>query len=156
MRRILVVAATAVALSIPASVAAIGVVGAGTAGAAGSTIQCKSIKGNAATTVAISKCTPATKAEKKGEKTLSGESTLLEGGGTLTWSNSGTQTTVTLTVTSPGQGNCKKKNTEFDATGSVTADTSAYGMTGDVASARVCVNNNSGAITLVKGTTMAL
>ena len=156
MRRIPLVAATAAALSIPASVAAVGVVGAGTAGAAGSTIQCKSIKGTITGTITIGKCLPASKAEKKADKTLSGVATSLATGGTLTWSNSGQQTTVALSVSSPGQGGCKKGSVEYDASGTVTADNSLYGLTGDDTSARACVSSKTGKLSLVKGTTMGL
>ncbi len=56
MRRLFTVAAVAAALSIPASVAAVGVMNAGPAFAS-SSITCASLKGNIASTITIGKCT---------------------------------------------------------------------------------------------------
>jgi len=155
MRRLRSVAATAVALSIPASVAAIGVVQAGPAGAAPS-ITCTSFKSTVTGTVTIGKCTPS---GGKGYKSASGSSASLATGGTLTWTKSGATTTVSLTVTSPGQGGRAKGYVEYDANGSVTA-TSTIGTgipaVGDTTSARACVNTAKNKITLVKGTTFTL
>ena len=155
MRRLFTVAATAVALSIPASVATIGVVQAGTAAAA-SSITCTSLKGTVTGTITIGKCTPS---GGKGYKSASGSSAALATGGTITWSSSGATTTISLTVTSPGQGGCGKGYVEFDASGSVTAaSTSGTGIpaVGDATSARACVNTAKNKITLVKGTSFTL
>ncbi|HLN15429.1 MAG TPA: hypothetical protein VK277_01635 [Acidimicrobiales bacterium] len=73
-------------------------------------------------------------------------------GGTITWLGriKGT-TTVALSVTSPGQGGCKKNSTEYDATGTVTADTTGVVSVGDPVSGRACLSP-SGSISLVKHT----
>jgi hypothetical protein len=155
MRRLFTVAAAAVALSIPASVAGVGLVSSGSAFAA-SSITCSSLKGTISGNITIGKCLPS---GGKGYKSASALATSLATGGTLTWSNSGATTTVTLATTSPGQGSCKKGNVEFDATGTVTAaSTTGVGIpaVGDSTSARACVETKNGKITLVKGTTFTL
>ena len=156
MRRLFTVAAAAVALSIPASVAGVGLVSSGSAFAA-SSITCKSLKGTITGTITIGKCTPS---GGKGYKSASGSAAALAGTGTLTWSKSGGTTTVTITsTTSPGQGGCKNGYAEFDALGSVTAaSTTGTGVpvVGDDTTARACVDTTNGKITLVKGTTFSL
>ena len=138
----------------PASIA---IVGTSSPAFASSSLSCKKMTGNASSTVTISKCTPLTKAEKKLYKSASGNSVARETGGTITWSSSGNTTTIGKpTVTSPGQGRCKKGNDEEDATGTVTGGTAAVTNAGDTFSADVCVNTSTGAIVLVKGTTADL
>ena len=162
MRRLFTVAAAAVALSIPASVAGVGLVSSGSAFAA-SGITCKSLKGTISGKITIGKCTPAPAgAAAKGYKSASALATSLATGGTLTWSSSGATTTVSLSTTTPtpAQGGCKKGYTEFDATGTVTAaSTTGVGIpaVGDTTTARACVDlTKTGKITLVKGTAFSL
>jgi hypothetical protein len=147
--RLLVVAATAIALSIPASVA---VVGTSAPAFAASTISCTSLKGTATGTVTIGKCTP----KSKTNKSASGAAASLVSGGTITWTPSNQTTVTKLTVTSPGQGGCKKNNTEEDAKGTVTGGTSTYTHSGDVVSIRACFNSQTGALSLVKGSVALL
>jgi hypothetical protein len=155
MRRFVLAAAAVAALSVP--VATIAVSASSSPAFAASSLTCKKLTGNLSSTVTISKCSPLTKQEKAGYKSASGASASLATGGTITWSNSNTTTTISQpTVTSPGQGRCKKNNTEEDATGTVTGGTAAVTNAGDTFAADVCVNNSTGAITLVKGTTATL
>jgi hypothetical protein len=158
MRRILSMAAVVAAMAIPAS-AAIGVVNAGTAGAA-SAISCTSLKGTITTTVTIGKCTPS---GGKAFKSASAPASSLASGGTLTWKpykGSNNTTTVALSVTSPGQGGCKKGYSEYDASGTVTGETGSSGVgipvVGDTVYGRACVSSKSGKIKLVAGTSFTL
>ena len=100
MRRLFTVAAAAVALSIPASVAGVGLVSSGSAFAA-SGITCKSLKGTITGKITIGKCTPPRRRGAKGYKTATALATSLATGGTITWSSSGANTTVTLSTTTP-------------------------------------------------------
>jgi hypothetical protein len=155
MRRLLTGAAVAVALSIPASVAAVGVVSSAPAFAS-SSISCTSLKGTISGSITIGKCTPS---GGKGYKTASAPAASLASGGTITWKKSGATTTLSLAATSPGQGGCKKGYLEYDATGSVTAaSTTGVGIpaVGDTTSARACVDATNGKIALVKGTSFTL
>jgi hypothetical protein len=159
MRRIFTMAAIAAAMTIPASVAAVGVVNAGTAGAA-SAISCTGLKGTISGNITISKCNPS---GGKAFKSASAPASSLATGGTLTWKpykHSVNTTTVSLSVTSPGQGACKAGYDEYDATGSVTAETGASGVgipvVGDTVSARACVDSTNGKIELVKHTSFTL
>jgi hypothetical protein len=160
MRRLLTVAAVAAAMSIPASVAVVGV--AGTAGAAGSGVQCASLKGTITGTVTIAKCTPVnpSKTIAKGYKKATGSSGSLATGGNITW-NGGATTTIGGTSVGGGtsQGTCKKNNTEYTFSGTVTAaSTSGVGIpaVGDAISASACVSSKTGKITLAPGTVMHL
>ncbi len=142
MRRLIAVAVTAAALAIPTTVATLGVVPVGTAGAA-SGITCSKVKltGALATgTITISKCTPT---PGKTYKSASAASATLEAGGNLVWSSSGATTTVSITATTPGQGVCAKGYDEYDANGSVTnASTSGPGIpqVGDVIHGVTCID----------------
>ncbi len=153
MRRILTVVAIAATITIPASVATLGAAG---PAFASSSVSCTSLKGSDTGTVTIGKCTPS---GGKGYKTASGAAATLATGGNITWKNSGATTTVgDASVTSPGQGGCKKKTTEYDFSGKVTAaSTTGVGIpaVGDTVSARACVTS-SGKLSLVKGTSMEL
>jgi hypothetical protein len=144
----------AAAISVPAAAATAGFT-AGPAFAA-SSVTCTSLKGTDTGTVTIGKCTPS---GGKGYKTASGAAASLASGGNITWSNSHATTTIGDTsVSSPGQGGCKKKTTEYDFTGTVTAaSTSGTGIpkVGDAVSARACVAS-TGKLSLVKGTVMDL
>jgi hypothetical protein len=153
MRRLLAVAAIATAISIPASVATVGFAG---PAFAASGVTCTGLKGTDSGTVTISKCTPS---GGKGYKSASGAAASLATGGTITWSKSSATTTIGDTSTSsPGQGGCKKKSTEYDFSGKVTAaSTTGTGIpaVGDSVSARACVTS-AGKLSLVKGTVMDL
>ncbi len=154
MRRILMAAAAATALSVP--VATVVVTSGSSPAFAASSLTCKKLTGTATSTVTISKCSPLTKAEKKTYKSATGSSASLATGGTITWSTSGATTVIGKpTVTSPGQGRCKKGSTEEDATGTVTGGTAAVTNAGDTFAADVCVTS-SGALSLVKGTVASL
>ncbi len=159
MRRLLTVAATVAALAVPASIATAGFTQVGTAGAA-SGIQCSSLKLSgtlASGTITVGKCTPS---GGKGYKTATGSAAaLVEPNSNLTWSKSGATTTVTITATAEGQGLCKKKYTQFDASGTVTgASTTGVGVpaVGDAISAEVCIDATTNKLKLVTGTTFSL
>jgi hypothetical protein len=141
MRRLLVAAATALALSVPVSVA---VVGTSAPAWAASSVSCGKLTG----TITITKCTP----KSSTNVSASAPASALTSGGTLTWASSGGTTTVSMTVTSPGQGGCKKGYTEYDANGTVTGGTSTYTHVHDVTSTRACVSTAKNKIALVKGT----
>ena len=55
-----------------------------------------------------------------------------------------------------GQGSCKPKNTEYLTTGSVTGGTSTHTKVGDTFHSYTCVNNKSGKLALLKGTSLEL
>lgn len=150
MHRLIRVAVATAALSIPASVALVGVPA--VAGAAGSSVSCASVKGTITGSVTIGKCTP----KNKADKSASGAAASLTSGGTITWSPSGQTTMTSLTVSSPGQGPCKKNTSEYIATGSVTGGTSTYTHSGDAVSVKVCVSSKTGKISIAPGTTAAL
>jgi hypothetical protein len=158
MHRLKAVVATAVALSIPASVAWIGVAQVGPAAAA-STIQCKGLSGAVTGTITISKCKPS---GKKGYKSGTGSPTsmIAPAGGKITWSNSGATTTVKLgapTAVTPNV--CTGGATEYAVSGTVTAaSTTGVGIpaVGDAVTAKACVASGTEAMTLVKKTTFAL
>ena len=118
-----------------------------TVGATGGTsLVCRKVFGYATGVVTVAKCGVA----QKGAHSAVGG---LLAGGTLTWAKSKATTTDTVTSTSPGQGACTSGHTEYDVTGSVTADSSGYVTVGDAVVYRVCVNDTSGVVKLVKGTT---
>jgi hypothetical protein len=145
MRRLLVAAATALALSVPASVA---VIGTSAPAWAASSVSCGKLSGTITGNITITKCTP----KSATNKSASAPASALTSGGTLTWASSGGTTTVSMTVTSPGQGGCKAGYTEYDANGHVTGGTSTYTHVGDVTSTRACVSTAKNKIALVKGT----
>ena len=155
MRRLLTVAAAAAALSIPASVAGVGLVSSGSAFAA-TGITCKGLAGTITGTITISKCTPTGGAKYT---TATAPAKSLARVGTITWHSSGAKTTVTLTVTSPTPGKCAAGSTEFDATGKVTAATTkgtGIPAVGQTTAAKTCVSTTTGKITLVPGTSFSL
>jgi hypothetical protein len=160
MRRLLTVAAVAVAMSIPASAAVVGF--AGTAGAAGSSVQCASLKGTITGTVTIGKCTPVNPNKKiaKLYKTATGESTSLAEGGNITWNGHATTTIGDASVSGgSSQGPCKKGYTEYNFAGTVTAaSTSGTGIpaVGDAVNASACVSSKTGKIAIAPGTVMNL
>jgi hypothetical protein len=124
----------------------------GTAGPASAAtgIKCKTLTGNIATTVTLTGCNGNT---GKSSKPIT--STSLATGGTITWANSKT-TTVTLKVKEGDSSTCPAGSTREDAKGTVTADTTGSTSVGHKVKASVCLNNVSGALTLVPGTKASL
>ena len=156
MRRMFAVAATAAALAIPASIAAVGVVPATTAGASGSTVACSSVKLKGTLesgTLTFSKCLPSAGKEYK---SASASSTTLQAGGNLVWKKSGATTTISVSASDEGASSlCPKADSLFDASGSVTAaSTSGTGIpaAGDAISAQVCIDIAKNKLALVKHT----
>jgi hypothetical protein len=143
MRRFMIVAATALALSVPTSVA---VVATSTPAFAASTVRCTQLSGTLSGNVTLSGCTP----HSKSSRSVTGAASSLLYGGTVTWRPSGRQTTVRLIVKSPGQGSCRKGSTEEDATGSVTGGSSTYARKGSPVSIRACFARQGGTLSLVR------
>ncbi len=149
MRRLILVLAAVATVAVPTSIAT--VVLAPTAVAASGT-TCAKLSGVVTSTITFKKCNFVTGKDKT-NKTLSGRGLGLASGGTLTWSPSGQTTVVGApTFTSPGQGACKPKNTEYIAHGTVTGGTSTHTQAGDTFSATVCVKSSNNKISLLKGT----
>jgi hypothetical protein len=158
MRRLLLVAATAVALSVPVSV---GLVGTSSPAFAGSSLTCANVYGHFNANIEIRKCTvPST--DKKSYRSATVVVSTLASGGTFTWSTSKATTTLgPATISSPGQGRCAKYFTEQDITATVIGGTSVVTSEGDAFSADVCVYKTyhgymSGLTKLVKGTTVSI
>ncbi len=153
MRRIIIAIAATAALAVPTSVAVVG----GSAPAfAASSITCGSVKGTITGSVAISKCLPLTKAQKKTDKSASAPAASLATGGTLTWTSSGLTTVTSLSVASPGQGVCAAGSSEYDASGTVTGGNSDITHVGDTVSVKACVKSKGGKISLAPGTRASL
>jgi hypothetical protein len=119
------------------------------AGAAATGIACKSLTGTITGNVTLKKCTGNT---GKASKPL--PAAALASGGTITWKN-GKTTTVTLTVKSGSGAKCAVGDSEYDATGKVTADTTGSAKKKGKAVADVCVSP-AGAVSLVPGTSATL
>jgi hypothetical protein len=154
MRRILAVAIIASAISVPATVATLGM--ASGQAFASSSVSCTGLKGSATGTITISKCSPS---GGKGYKSASGTGAELATGGNITWKSSGATTTIgDASFNDEGQGSCKKNDTEYSYTGQVTgASTTGTGIpaVGDTVSGDVCLTS-SGKVSLVKGTSLNL
>lgn len=149
MRRLLLIVTALTTVAVPASVATVTL--AAPAGAA-SGLTCGKLSGSYTATVTFKKCI-VPKADKKLDKSLAGDGSVLVGGGALTWSPSGDTTIVgTPTATSPGQGSCPNKWTEEDVTFTVTGGTSTLTQAGDTGVSRVCIDLKNFKIKLVKGT----
>lgn len=118
---------------------------AGPSSAAVTGIACSSMTGNIAKTVTLKKCTGNTGGASKALPAAA-----LASGGKVTWKN-GKSTTVTLTVKNGPGTKCAVGDTEYDASGKVTADTTGSAKVGGKVLAKVCVNG-AGAVTLVPGT----
>jgi len=128
---------------------------AGPTSAAVGTIKCLKLTGNINTTVTLSSCNGNT-----GGASNAIPATSLATGGTIPWVN-GQSTTVTLTANqteSDGDvaGTCSATTTEFEATGTVTADTTGSAIVGGKAKAEACVNLTTGKIILEPGTALKL
>jgi hypothetical protein len=114
-------------------------------GAAATGIACKSMTGNIAGNVTLKKCTGNTGGASKALP-----ATALAQGGTITWKNNKT-TTVKLTVKQGPGTKCALGDTEYDASGKVTKDTTKSVAKGAKTVAKVCVTP-AGAISLLPGT----
>ena len=128
---------------------------AGPTSAAIGTIKCTKLVGNLNTTVTLSGCNGNT-----GGASMAIPATNLATGGAIPWVN-GQSTTVTLSANqteSDGDagGSCSVATTEFEATGTVTADTTGSAIVGGKAKAEACVNLTTGKITLEPGTALKL
>jgi hypothetical protein len=148
MRRFLVAISAVTVVALPASVVAVSF--SSPASAATSSVSCKKLTGNIASTVTISKCKP----KSKTNKSASAPATSLASGGTITWASSGQTTTVTLSVNQSGTA-CPKGDSEYIVTGSVTGGTSTYTHSGDAVNGEACLTS-SGNLSLVKKTVITL
>ncbi len=147
MRRLIMVVAAVVTVAVPTSIAAVAL--APSAGASSGT-TCAKLSGSITGPITFKKCT-FTSGKDKTNKSLVGSAAKLAGGGTLTWSPSGQTTIVgSPSFSSPGQGACKAKYTEYIAHGTVTGGTSTHTQSGDSFSSTVCVKGSK--IELLKGT----
>lgn len=149
MRRVILGVAALAMMAVPVGITAVTLAPAANAG---SSISCAKLSGTITGTVTIKKCSP----KNKSYKSVSGLATQLASGGTLTWAPGGQTTVVSEpSTTSPGQGACKPKNTEYISTGTVIGGTSAYTHVGDTFHSETCVSNKNGKIALLKGTTLS-
>jgi hypothetical protein len=149
MRRLMIGIA---ALAIPVVATTAGTLAiAGPAGAA-APVSCTKVTGTITGTVTLKGC-----GGGLGKGTTPAAS--LTSGGTITWKGKGKGTTTigNVSVTTPATSACKAGSTEYDLTGTVTADTTAMSstMVGSAVSARACVDG-SGNISLVKHTVASL
>lgn len=149
MRRLIMVLATMAAVALPMSITAISQA---PSAAAASGTTCAKLSGVVSGTITFKKCT-FTSGKDKTNKTLSGNGLSLASGGTLTWSPSNQTTTVgPPSFTSPGQGSCKPKNTEYIVSGTVVGGTSTHTHAGDAFTATVCLKSSNNTVSLLKGT----
>lgn len=146
MRRLVLVMAAVATVIVPSAVAIATL--APSAGAASGT-TCATAKGTVSGAITFKKCSFMS-GKDKANKSLSGSTSALAHGGTLTWAPSG-QTTITgaPSFTSPGQGSCRRKTTEFIAHATVVGGTSPHTQLGDTLSARVCLKGTK--FSLLKG-----
>jgi hypothetical protein len=156
MRRLLIVAATAVTLAIP-SATLMGLSGsAGAANSHASSVTCTKLTGTETGNVTVSGCTPASAKNTS----ASAKSVSLALGGYLKWASSGQTTKVSKPhLVTTGKA-CPSGTSEEVATGTVVAGgTSTYTKTGDAFSASVCITKagtKKGTIAILKGTTVKL
>jgi hypothetical protein len=158
MRRVLLVAATAVAASVPTS---IGIVGTSQPAFAGSGVTCTKVSGRFTASLVIRNCT-VPPLDRRTYGSASVVVSTLASGGTITWTKSGATTTLgPATITSPGRGRCGVFSTEHDITATVTGGTAVVTSAGDTFSADICVFKTTPAymasmIKIVKGTTASI
>jgi len=158
MRRVLLVAAVAIAFSAPTS---LGLVGPVSPAFGASGLTCTKVSGKFNTTLTIRKCSVPT-ADRKAYGLASIVVSALGTGAIVTWSKSKATTTLgPATISSPGRGRCGVFDTEHDITATVTGGTSAATSRGDTFSADVCVYKTtsgymSGMTKLVAGTTASI
>ena len=88
----------------------------------------------------------------------SGPASALATTGSITWKgkHKGATTIQNSSTTSPGQGGCKWGSSEYDFTGTVTADTSPANLTGTRNRLARAYVNGSGDVSLVKHTVLSL
>jgi hypothetical protein len=114
-----------------------GLFSAGTAGAAGSKITCTKLTGAVITSITLKGCSGNT-----GGASTTLPSTVLATGGTITWVN-GKTTTVVITIghaeTDPTETmSCPVTSSEFELTGTVTADTTGSAPVGGLVKSEQC------------------
>ncbi len=146
MRRLMLVVA---ALTIPVAAASVGL--SGPAGAS-APVSCSKVSGNLGTSLTFGGCGGGLgKGSAVAPGAISSPTTL-----TIAWKgkHKGT-TTISVTVTSPPTSACKTGSTEYDASGTVTADTSGKVAVTSAVSGKACVDS-SGNVSLVKHTTFVL
>ena len=136
------------ALAIPMSLAAVGL--GGSAGAS-PPVSCTKVTGTATGNITLKGCSAGL-----GKGSAPASTLLVTGSGTITWKgkHKGT-TTVSVTVTTPVTSACKTGSTEYDATGTVTADTSGKVVVSSTVSDKACVSG-TGKVSLVKHTVFTL
>jgi hypothetical protein len=108
-------------------------------------IKCKVLTGNISSSVKLKRCSGNTGGASKAIPAAQ-----LASGGKIPWVN-GKSTTVTLTAKQQGTA-CPTGSSEYVATGKVTADTTGSATVGSAVHAKACLNNATGAISLVPGT----
>jgi hypothetical protein len=147
MRRIMLVAA---ALSIPLAASTAGLVALSGPAGASAPVSCSKVTGTTTGTLTFKGC-------GGGLGKGTGPAAALAGTGTITWKghHKGTTTITITSVTNPAVSRCATGSTEFDATGSVTGDTSGKVTVGSPVSGDACVTA-AGAVTLVKHTVFTL
>jgi len=158
MRRSVRVAATVVALAVPASVVAVGMTS--VAGATPTVVTCKKLSGNVNTSITVkgAKCRAK---PPHGYGNLTGSPAALSAGGTLTWS--GTSGVATITINAPNTmgtpPTCPHGWTGVNAVGSVIAGTDTgtntydSSLVGGPFVANVCIKNSNDALKFAPHTT---
>jgi hypothetical protein len=139
--------------AVPVSVA---VVAMAPSASASSSLTCGKLKGTAAGSVTLSKCS-VSKANKKLYKSLTAPSALsLATGGTLTWSSSGKTVSFGTPVDGTPPNACGSKASEISATGTISAGDGVVTFTGDTFSIFVCEKTKGGKLSLAPGTVASL
>ncbi|HTT86577.1 MAG TPA: hypothetical protein VMF60_04355 [Acidimicrobiales bacterium] len=152
------VLAVAVALAVPASVAAVGI--SSVAGATPTTVVCKKLSGNVNSTVTIkgSKCHAK---PPHGYGNLTGSAAALASGGALTWSGTGGLAGITISApdVSGTPPTCPNGWSGVNAVGTILTgtDTGTNTYDADLVNgpfvANVCINNRSGKVKFAAHTT---
>jgi hypothetical protein len=127
---------------------------AGPASAVPPKIVCKALSGAINGNITLSQCSGNT-----GGSSMPFLATSLATGGTIPWTN-GKTTTITLTSSgneTDADAACPAAEpTEFEAKGSVTADTTGSAPVGGVAKGEACVNSSTNAIVIEPGSKLKL
>jgi hypothetical protein len=124
------------ALAATASLGTLAVTGLASPAYAGTKIKCTTITGNGVSTIVLSGCNGNT-----GGSSLPLTAATLLSGGKLTWVN-GKYTKVKTTAVEGPLGACAAGDTEYNATGTVKADTTGSAPVGGAVKASVCVDAN--------------
>jgi hypothetical protein len=120
----------------------------GCGGACVASVQCAHLSGSLITGImTLSRCTPISTTHRR--------ASLLAGTSDFTWKPSVETTTVSLTLSSPGQGVCSIGRIEVDITGTVLGGTSSYAAVGEPISAQACATR-TGRLSLIRGTMFGL